>query len=197
MKTKAKAKAWLGIVAAMVANLVASAQQAALFLTDEVRCALLAIWDAGEQQFAPEAMEAAIAQVIEHAGKASWSGKLQSQARRVAAAVQSGKLKDGKPLTRDALANLGWNELCESCETRTNRGAKSGAKASKAAEKKREKDGIVLNRAAILAYMKSRPTLECVTLLAGLAQEIVNRKDAPKELKAELVKPIETLRKIA
>lgn len=196
-RSKQAAKAWVGLVAGFVTTIVMAAQQAAQFLTDEYRLLLLSIWDAGEQSEAVTATETAIAQIREQAGDSAFDGRRAADARRIAAAVQSGKQVNGEAFKRDLLT-LGWNELLAKCPTVSNKGGagKKRGKRGKADKVDESKDGIQMTPANIVAYLKGKPAKFRVAMTLQILQTVIDEQAAPAELKREVVKPLETLRKL-
>lgn len=111
--------------------------------------------------------------------------------KRIGAAVQNGKV------SREDLADLSWSKILKKAES-LNPGRGAPSKAGKDGEgEATAADAVKMSKGGIVDWAKTQTVKVRLSLVAALVQSVIDDKDAPKEVKTALVKPVEALRKLA
>lgn len=172
------------VMAADIAEAVVGVQKAVTAIICDF---FIGVIDDGEQSVAIDAAAKGV-EILANVNPKS-AGTYGGWIKRIGSAVQNGQV------SREDLAELSWSKLLKKAPS-LNPGKGAPTKAGKADEVT-DADAVKMSKGGIVDWAKAQPVKIRLALVAALVQSVIDDKEAPKEVKAALVKPIEALRKLA
>lgn len=184
----AKQPSFVTRAAVLVTNIMEAVVGVQKAVTSMICDFFVGVIDDGEASIAKDAAEHAIKNLTTVSPKSA--GTYGGWIKRIASAVQEGQV------SRDDLTSLSWSKLLKKAPS-LNPGRGAPTKGGKDEGEAKAEDGVKMTKGGIIDWAKTQAIKIRLSLIAALVQSVIDDKDAPKEVKSALVKPVEALRKLA